>query len=149
MAATVTVGWVAAAPTTPNLTFNPPPGTRLDDTDAFVTVTFDIGNYRWDTMPWDWQNPQVFFNGQDISQQVKSLVAGATASVLTKDKIVLSEQSMSTDRMVLALSGLRLDPGFNRLVVKLPPKSDGEEIDPLEFDVSYPVIPGQNQVDTK
>ena len=127
----------------PTLTFDPPPGTRLSNFDAYLTITFDLGGESWDTLPWDWQNPRVRLNGTDISLPVRSLISGATASVLTPDEIVVSQQTMSGDRMVLALSGLRLDDGFNRLIVELAPTQAG--IEPLKFDVSYPVIAGQDQ----
>ena len=127
----------------PTLTFDPPPGTRLSNFDAYLTVTFELDGDSWDTLPWDWQNPRVRLNGTDISLPVRSLISGATASVLTPDEIVVSQQTMTGDRMVLALSGLRLDDGFNRLIVELVPTQEG--IEPLKFDVSYPVIAGQDQ----
>lgn len=127
----------------PTLLFDPPPGTRLSNFDAYLTVTFELEGESWDTLPWDWQNPRVRLNGTDISLPVRALISGATASVLTPDEIVVSQQTMTGDRMVLALSGLRLDDGFNRLIVELTPTQDG--VDPLKFDVSYPVIAGQGQ----
>ena len=127
----------------PTLTFDPPPGTRLSNFDAYLTITFDLDGESWDTLPWDWQNPRVRLNGTDISLPVRSLLSGATASVLTPEEIVVSQQTMTGDRMVLALSGLRLDDGFNRLIVELAPTQEG--LEPLTFDVSYPVIAGQDQ----
>ncbi|MEM9569305.1 MAG: hypothetical protein AAF974_13460 [Cyanobacteria bacterium P01_E01_bin.34] len=127
----------------PTLTFDPPPGTRLSNFDAYLTVTFELNGSSWEALPWDWQNPRVRLNGTDISLPVRSLLSGATASVLTPEEIVVSQQTMTGDSMVLALSGLRLDDGFNRLIVELTPNQDG--IEPLKFDVSYPVIAGQDQ----
>ncbi|MEM8716097.1 MAG: hypothetical protein AAGE92_10020 [Cyanobacteria bacterium P01_G01_bin.4] len=127
----------------PTLTFDPPPGTRLSNFDAYLTVTFDLEGGSWEALPWDWQNPRVRLNGTDISLPVRSLISGATASVLTPEEIVVSQQTMTGDRMVLALSGLRLDDGFNRLIVEFTPTQEG--IEPLTFDVSYPVIAGQDQ----
>ncbi|MGK7911102.1 MAG: hypothetical protein AB4050_06405 [Synechococcus sp.] len=137
--------WLAAPPafSEPTLTFDPPPGTRLSNFDAYLTVTFELDGESWESLPWDWQNPRVRLNGTDISLPVRSLISGATASVLTPDEIVVSQQTMTGDRMVLALSGLRLDDGFNRLIVELTPTQEG--IEPLKFDVSYPVIAGQDQ----
>ena len=132
-----------AAIAAPELTFDPPPGTRLSNFDAFLSITFQLNGDSWDTLPWDWQNPRVRLNGQDISLPVKSLVAGATATVLSPEEIVVSDQTMTDDKMVLAISGLRLDDGFNRLLVELAPTQAG--VEPLKFDVTYPVIAGQGQ----
>ena len=146
-ALTLSVGLLTAvaAPTfgKPTLMFDPPPGTRLSNFDAYLTVTFELDGESWDTLPWDWQHPRVRLNGTDISLPVRSLLSGATASVLTPEEIVVSQQTMTDDRMVLALSGLRLDDGFNRLIVELTPTKEG--VEPLKFDVSYPVIAGQGQ----
>lgn len=127
----------------PTLTFDPPPGTRLSNFDAYLTVTFKLDGDSWDTLPWDWQNPRVRLNGQDISLPAKALVAGATAAVLTPEEIVVSEQTMTNNKLILAVSGLRLNDGFNRLVVELDSIRAG--VEPLKFDVSYPVIAGQDQ----
>ncbi|NJK72284.1 MAG: hypothetical protein HC926_02705 [Synechococcaceae cyanobacterium SM2_3_60] len=73
------------------LRFEPPPGTRLSDTNAFITLTFDISGYSWSNLPWDWQNPRVILDGEDISEAGRSLVAGATAVALNPSQIVVSE----------------------------------------------------------
>lgn len=141
--ATVLLTFAFAADAEPTLSFDPPPGTRLSNFDAYLTISFDLEGESWGSLPWDWQNPRVRLNGQDISLPAKSLLAGATATVLTPAEIVVSQQTMTDDRMTLELSGLRLDPGFNRIVIEIPPRQEG--LEPLTYNVAYPVIAGQGQ----
>ena len=141
MATTLVAGFPAAI-ADPTVTFSPRPGTRLSNFDAFLSITVDLGDDTWSSLPYNWQEPSVVLNGTDISLAAQSLLAGATAAVLTSDKIVVSAQEVTANRMVLNLSGLRLEPGFTRLVVELTSTSGGE---PFKIDVSYPVIAGQGQ----
>ncbi|WP_156819999.1 hypothetical protein [Synechococcus sp. PCC 7336] len=135
---------IGPAAAEPEIEFDPPNGTRLSDFDAFLTITVNLDDHTWETLPWDWQRPQVWLNGTNISLPVQSLIAGATASVLTPEKIVVSSQTFTERQMSLSLSGLRLEPGFNRLVIEVAPTSG--DMEPLKIDVSYPVIAGQGQV---
>ena len=127
----------------PTLTFDPPPGTRLSNFDAYLTISLNLNGETWDSLPWDWQNPKVRLNGLDISLPAKSLIAGATATVLTPEEIVVSQQTMTFDSLELQLSGLRLDPGFNRIIIEIPPRQEG--LEPLSYNIAYPVIAGQGQ----
>ncbi len=126
------------------LRFEPPPGTRLSDTNAFITLTLDISGYSWSNLPWDWQNPRVILDGEDISAAGRSLVAGATAVALNPSQIVVSELVQTPESLTLRLSGLRLSPGFHQVTVEFP--AEGRES--LVFQANYPVIAGQGQVQT-
>lgn len=124
------------------LQFDPPPGTRLSDTNAFITLTFELGNYTWMSLPWDWQNPTVTLDGEDISVAARSLVAGATAVALNPSQIVVSELNQTATTLTLQFSGLRLSPGFHQVTIEFP----GIGQPPLVFSANYPVIAGQDQM---
>lgn len=126
----------------PTLQFDPPSGTRLSSTNAAVALTLDISNYTWATLPWDWRSPTVMLDGRDISTQARSLAAGATGAAIDSSQVIASQQTVLPDRMTLDMSGLRLQPGFHRVTIRLDAIDSGP---PLEFEATYPVIAGQER----